>query len=106
MPTDRPALSLALSGDLTLRAAAEVRDSLLAALEESARVALDIDPEAAADLTLVQLIEAGRRSAAEAGGDITLQQPAAGGLLETLTRGGFLDTPAQRQFWLKTSETC
>lgn len=93
-----------LSGDLTIRAIGAVHDQIVEALGAHASVIADVAPEAAVDLTFVQLMESARRSAGEAGADFGLAAPAAGALLATLQRGGFLADAPSRQFWLLTPE--
>jgi hypothetical protein len=90
-----------LSGDLTLRAIGGAHQQLRDALAAHPQVAVAVDPAATVDLTLVQLLESARRSADEQGRGFELAAPASGGLLETLTRGGFVETANQRAFWLK-----
>lgn len=96
--------TIELGGELTIRGVAEAHGRLADAIAENAVVTAQIDREAIVDLTFVQLLESARRAADEAGGELHLAEPAAGALLETLQRGGFLGDPARRQFWLKTSE--
>ena len=61
------------------------------------------DPDAVVDLTFVQMIEAGRKTAGAAGRGFRLATAASGALLETLGRGGFLESPGDRDFWLSES---
>lgn len=90
-----------LQGDVTLQTVGAVHKDLLKAAEGSARLVIQLQPDAAVDLTGVQLLEAARRWADAAGGAVALAKAAENGLLETLRRGGFLHTPEQRRFWLK-----
>ena len=55
----------------------------------------------------MQIVESARLWAARAGGRLSLSQPASGGLLSVLERGGFLDPafPERTAFWTGT-ETC
>ena len=99
-----PLTTIELGGELTIRGVAEAHMRLVEALAGDAVLTARIDPDASVDLTFVQLMESARRAAGEAGGELHLAEPAAGGLLETLQRGGFLADPERRQFWLKTSE--
>ena len=96
--------SLDYGGDLTIRAASGSREALVSALADSPAVSLSIAEDATVDLTFVQLIEAGRRTAAEDGRTLTLATPARGSLHEVLRRGGFLETAESRQFWLLETE--
>ncbi len=95
-----------LSGELTIRTVTETHAELSAALEAHAAVTARIDAEAAVDLTFVQLIESARRTAASAGRTFALAGPAGGALLETLRRGGFVESAGQRAFWLHQSGEC
>jgi len=76
---------------------------LAEAFRASGDVVVEVEVGSNVDLTLVQLLESARRSAREAGGSFSLAEPADGALLEVVRRGGFLDTPERRLFWLNTS---
>jgi hypothetical protein len=91
-----------LSGELNIRTIAAAHAELIEAFKIHQEVVGAIDPASSVDLTLVQLIESARRTARSIDGSFTLAAPAEGGLLETLRRGGFLETAEQREFWLKT----
>ncbi|WP_374572133.1 STAS domain-containing protein [Phenylobacterium sp.] len=93
------------SGDLTIRSITENYERLREAVKAHDAVAADISDDAECDLTFVQLFESARRSAAEGGKTFRLTRPAAGRLLETLQRGGFLsDADADRRdFWSSQS---
>ncbi|MFN3521867.1 MAG: STAS domain-containing protein [Phenylobacterium sp.] len=95
------------SGDLTIRSIAEICNHLREALQAHDDVKVSVAEDAEADLTFVQLMESARRSAESDGKRFALAQAAAGGLLETLRRGGFLSErdEARRDFWLSTSGT-
>jgi hypothetical protein len=96
--------SLDYGGDLTIRAVSDSREALLSALADSPAVTVSVAEDATVDLTFVQLIEAGRRTALEDGRTLTLARPAAGSLHEVLRRGGFLETARRREFWLLETE--
>ncbi|MBF0561284.1 MAG: STAS domain-containing protein [Alphaproteobacteria bacterium] len=81
---------VAFTGSLTVRTADAVRERLLAALAESNRFTIDCSAAEDVDITFIQLVIAARQSAARAGGDLALAQPADGMLLAALRRGGFL----------------
>jgi hypothetical protein len=97
--------SVALSGDLTIRAIGDVRIQMIDALRDHAEVTAKVADDAVVDLTFVQLMESARRSAREDGKAFALAAPATGQLRETLERGGFLagDDAARREFWLMGS---
>lgn len=97
------ACAVDLPADLTIRAISGAHAQLCDALKSQSSIVVTVPPEASADLTFVQLMEAARRSAADAGGALTLAAPADGGLLETLRRGGFLEAADSRRFWLMDS---
>jgi hypothetical protein len=91
------------SDNVTISNISDAHDTLCAALERNKSITIEIDGLEEADLTFVQLIESARRSAAEGGYSIRLQQPAQGAVLQVLQRGGFLD-PEDRDrtdFWLQ-----
>ena len=96
--------SLEYRGDLTIRAADRCRETLLSAWTDDSAVVLSIADDAAIDLTFVQLIEAGRRTAARDGRTLALASPATGSLHDVLRRGGFLETGESREFWLLETE--
>lgn len=96
-------LALDLSGDLTIQNIAGAHARLREAFATARPVRLAMAADATVDLTLVQLLDSARRSAADAGLDFALAAPAAGALLETLNRGGFTGTAEQRAFWLAQS---
>jgi hypothetical protein len=93
-------VAVEFSGELTLKTIAGAHERLGEALAGGAPVTAAVDADAVVDLSFVQLLLAARRTAREAGGEFALARPAAGGLLETLTRGGFVETADQRAFWL------
>jgi hypothetical protein len=104
VPTPRSNVATVdFGGDLTIRGIGEAHDQLRAALGGGGGVVARIDPTASVDLTFVQLLESGRRAAAEAGLSLALAAPAEGALLEILTRGGFVESAGQRAFWLDQS---
>jgi ABC-type transporter Mla MlaB component len=94
---------LILAGEITLQSVESIHARLLGMAGEPV-VEIDCDGVTEVDLSLVQLILAARSSAQRSARAITLAHPAAGALLETLQRGGFLnddtDQPsADRAFW-------
>jgi ABC-type transporter Mla MlaB component len=98
-----------LEGALTTRSIDAVRNRLAAALSEHAAIELDCSAAVEVDLSLIQLLIAARRSAVEAGKQLTLAQPADGALRAALMQGGFLPAvgPAgdpEAAFWLGTAE--
>lgn len=93
-------LAIALTGDLTIQTIGAAHAQLREAFAAGRPVRVDVAADATVDLTLPQLLEAARRTAAGAGLDFALAAPAAGALLETLNRGGFTQTAEQRAFWL------
>ena len=105
MPPPQP-FTVDLTGELTLRTVAAAHADLAAALEAHDEVTARVDAEATVDLAFVQLIESARRTAAEAGRGSALAAPAQGALLETLRRGGFVESAGQREFWLHQSGDC
>ncbi len=94
--------TLVLAGEIGVGTIGAAHARLVEALRDQSRVVASIDEAAHLDLTGVQLLESARRTAFAAGGAFVLAEPASGDLLETLRRGGFLQTADQRAFWLNT----
>lgn len=107
MPISDPqTLVVEFAGELSIKTAAATHAELTAALEAHEAVSVRVGADAAVDLTFIQLVEAARRTAAEAGRVFALAQPAQGALLETLRRGGFTQGAGQQAFWLHETEDC
>jgi anti-anti-sigma regulatory factor len=89
-------------GDVTVSNITQAHEELGAILRQDGPVVADLSAVTEIDLTFVQLMEAARLKAAEAGRDFTLSHPADGAVLEVLRRGGFLDGVSDRaKFWLQ-----
>ncbi|MEO3387226.1 STAS domain-containing protein [Mesorhizobium sp. CAU 1741] len=89
-----------LSGPLTIRRAGEIRDTLLAALASHQSTTLELQDDAEADISFVQLLLAAQQSARAQGKQLALKQPSAGPLLAVLDSGGFIDADTAG-FWTK-----
>lgn len=94
----------------TLRSSAELRDQLLARLQQGQSLTLDCDALVEADLSFVQLLLALRKSADRLGIPVSLKEGASGALLQLLARSGFLTAPAgdpehDDHFWLKGAQS-
>lgn len=96
-------IALELAGDLTIRGIDAAHGLLVDGFKQDGDVLVSIAADSVADLSFVQLIQAGRRTALAGGRGFSLAAPAAGTLLETLGRGGFLEAPDDRAFWLLES---
>ena len=93
-----------LDGRLTIRDIDTVRSRLAAALKEHETIEVDCSAAEDVDLSLIQLLIAARRSAAESGKQLTIAQPADGVLHAALLQGGFLPaTGPEAAFWLGTA---
>ncbi len=92
---------LTLAGAIDLQSIGAAYAQVKAAAAQAAALEIDLAAVTSLDLTLVQLIESARRTAAESGTALRLASPAAGPLLETLQRGGFLADPEdpRTSFW-------
>lgn len=93
---------LALEAPLTISTVQAAREAILASLAEHNAVAIDLANTAAVDIAGAQLLYSALVHAGMRNKTLTLAQPAQGPLLDTLTRGGFLDamTAQERQFFL------
>lgn len=105
-PDAGSAKTLALPTSLSIREAASTRDMILAALQESGAIVLDLPEDVAVDLSFIQIIEASRRHALSQGGSVALARPASGSVLVTLERAGLLTEMAAEDqlFWLHRKE--
>jgi anti-anti-sigma regulatory factor len=95
-------ISVPLNGEVTVRTIGEVHAKLLAALSDADASVVEVDCSGldATDLTLVQLIESARQTAAVAGKTIVIPAPVSKSLLEVLARGGFLAAEGESgNFW-------
>jgi anti-anti-sigma regulatory factor len=92
----------------TLRAIEATCTELRDLLAQHTSIEIDCSAVDEADLTLVQLLLAARKSAARSGKRLALAAPASGALRNALLRSGLLDGPAPegsaRSFWHHPSE--
>lgn len=88
-------------GGVTIASISEAYAALAEGVKSGDPVVVNLDEVSEADLTLAQLLEAARRTAAAKGQAIRLERPADGAVLKVLQRGGFLDSgDADRlDFW-------
>jgi anti-anti-sigma regulatory factor len=95
-----------LSGVIDIRSIDNSFMKIKQAADEGHSLEINLADVTDIDLTFLQLIEAARRSAAQAGAGIRLSRPADGIVLETLRRGGFLNSPEDERtrFWLGQPE--
>jgi ABC-type transporter Mla MlaB component len=82
-----------LSGPRTLRNAEQTRSVLLDALRGPSPVRLDCSAIVEADLSLLQLLLAAKKSAEAAGKDMTLAHPPSAAFLQAASRAGFSTGP-------------
>jgi ABC-type transporter Mla MlaB component len=99
-----------LDGILTVRTIDEARVRLVDALARGSTVRVDCSAVVEADVSLIQLLLAARRSAARDGRTLSLAHPAEGVLLTTLLQGGFLAPDrqprnAEEAFWLQPTSS-
>ena len=95
-------LKLGFDTDLTIRHAVRIKAVLAEGLSGQSEVRLAINPDAAVDLSFVQLASAARQHAETAGGALSLAEPAGAKLRDALDRGGFIDGASAEdlKFWL------
>jgi hypothetical protein len=92
---------VSFSGSVTVSSISDAYAILVAGMEQGDPVVVNLDGVEDADLTLAQLLEAARLTAAARGQEIRLEKPAEGALLQVLQRGGFLepDDSDRLNFW-------
>jgi anti-anti-sigma regulatory factor len=94
-----------LSGNVDVRSIhisfQKLEDAFAGALGTGVSLAIDLAQVVDADVTLVQLVESARHTAAQSGIAVHLCAPARDAVPETLQRGGFLSDPpdARTLFW-------
>jgi anti-anti-sigma regulatory factor len=96
----------ALPSSATIRTIETIRSELLAALERQSTLVIDCAALAEADLSLIQVLLAARKTALQHGKTLALAQPASGVLRDVLLRSGFLAAAGgppkeETAFWLK-----
>jgi hypothetical protein len=89
-----PNLDVQLPSACTIVAVGEIAPRLRAALDTADAVTLDLSTLESCDLSFVQLVEAGRRTAAARGKTFALAQPAPPPLAAILSRAGFAGATA------------
>ena len=106
--TSRKPRRLVLQTAQTLRTIDATCGTLRDLLSQHAHVEVDCSAVSEADLTLVQLLLAARKTAEQSGKRLTLTAPATGALLDALRRGGLVGTHApdgaSNSFWLQTGD--
>ncbi|WP_314373225.1 STAS domain-containing protein [Sphingomonas paucimobilis] len=87
--------------DLCLPTIGLLAEQLGTAIAPGGTVRLDLSAVAAPDLSVVQLVQSARHTAAQCGCDFALAAPASDRLRGLLDRAGFLPCPAPEhtQFW-------
>lgn len=105
MPTQGDEAIFEIKGPAGLQAIGALHERLTEALKNTTSLVVDLTNAEDFDITLIQLIEAGRRHASANRKQITLSAPASGEIADQLERGGFLVRPCDRTFWLHTPET-
>jgi STAS domain len=98
---------LVLSDPLTVRFVGSHQAALLGGLLGHESVEISVSPDAACDLSFLQLLESARVYAGTAGRVVRLSRAADGSLLDLLERSGFLSgmTAEDRRFWLHEGVT-
>ncbi|SEH30874.1 STAS domain-containing protein [Magnetospirillum fulvum] len=96
------AVTVACSGELCLPRAEEIRDTLLAALDQAQPVVIDLSQATEIDLSTVQLILAARLSAERRGLSLWLTSPADGPLAATLLAAGLTGSPLSTDSQFRT----
>lgn len=83
-------VQLRLGGELTVANGAGLRERLLAAMEASDRVEIDLDQVTAVDLAGLQLLCSAHRTAVEQGKVVTLKDQSAPVLRQVRVSAGFV----------------
>lgn len=94
-----PATAFHLCGEQTVRTIADTHRALVEFYTAASGVVFDPSAITEVDLSLVQLIEATRRTAARDGKKVCMSGRLPDALREVLVRGGFLNSPDNALFW-------
>ncbi|HVJ31783.1 MAG TPA: STAS domain-containing protein [Terriglobia bacterium] len=97
---------LDLPVSVTMRSASDFRAEMLGHLRPGRSLLIKCDALAEADLSLLQMLVAMRKSAAQLGMTVSLDRPASGVFLQLLVRSGFLSGTADDPdnddlFWIQ-----
>ncbi len=92
---------ISMPNSLVIRNISNIHASIVAQLQDSNAILLDIPSDAEVDLSFVQLVESARLHAKLSGKSIRLSSPAQGALLAVLQRAGFVDSfrEEDNEFW-------
>jgi len=90
---------LAIAGACTLEQADETRQRVAERLRPGSRLTLDLSAVAEADLSLVQILLAARRSAVEHGASLVLLPGASPAVAALVAAAGLTADAAERAFW-------
>jgi hypothetical protein len=101
-PRNRKAVTVRMPDEATVRTVADAHRALVAAFGRSERIVADVSGLREADVTFIQLLISARLTAGREGKTFSLSAPASGALLDTLKRGGFLETGGD-SFWLQAT---
>ena len=95
-------LKIGFDTDLTIRNAAAIKAMLVERLQIERSVSLELNQDAAVDLSFVQLVAAARIRQRSVGGELALAEPASSKLRDVLQRAGFIDGAStdDLKFWL------
>lgn len=95
-------LKIGFDTDLTIRNAAAIKAMLVERLQVERSVSLELNQDAAVDLSFVQLVAAARIRQRSVGGELALAEPAGPKLRDVLQRAGFIDGAStdDLKFWL------
>jgi hypothetical protein len=93
--------SVSAAEDVCLPGIGKLADDLAAALDTGGAVRLDLSAVVGPDLSVVQLVQSARITAARRGCDFALAAPVAGPMRALLDRAGFTTalSAEDRQFW-------
>jgi anti-anti-sigma regulatory factor len=94
-----------LCGDLSLPSITDAHQKVLEAFDQDLPIVIDLTGVTDADLTLVQLLEAARKSAQDRGRALSLSAPVSGATRAVLERGGFLGATERAAFFLQETVT-
>ncbi|MBF0627434.1 MAG: STAS domain-containing protein [Magnetococcales bacterium] len=97
MDTARSVGVLSLSGDLTIRNAAEFKEAMANAMDQSKQLELNLSEVERVDLTTIQILCAAHRSLLKKGKTLSISGNLPSALRETVQQAGFVQCGGEKE---------
>ncbi|MBF0213264.1 MAG: STAS domain-containing protein [Magnetococcales bacterium] len=97
MDTARSVGTLSLTGDLTIRNAAEFKEAVANAMDQTQQLELNLSEVERIDLTTLQILCAAHRTMLKKGRTLTISGAIPPALRETMQQAGFVDCGGEKE---------